>query len=366
MKIKLKEIPIKELYKGFVDNEEEGVIGYNGNLNIRPKYQREFIYNEPQRNQVINTIMNGFPLNVMYWADNTDGTYELLDGQQRTISICSYINGDYSVNHMYYHNLSDSEKRQILEYKLMVYICEGNDKEKLDWFEIINIAGVKLTKQEIRNAIYSGSWLTEAKKYFSKTDCPGQNLSKFYISKSAIRQELLETVIKWISEDKIEDYMSKNQHKSDAKDLWDYFQNVIKWVKSLFDEKFAKNYSQVIENQEWGFLYNKYHTKKYDSVILQNKIKDLIEDEEVEKNKGIIEYIFTGKESSLHLRIFPRSQKERAFSLCGGICAKCKNKFNSIDDMEADHIIPWSKGGKTTEDNLQLLCKSCNRIKSNI
>lgn len=366
MKINLKEIEVRDLYKGFIDNAEEGVFGYDGRLNIRPKYQREFIYKEDQRNQVINTIMKQFPLNVMYWADNMDGTYELLDGQQRTISICSYIKGDYSINYKYFHNLSSSEAKQILDYKLMIYVCEGTDKEKLDWFEIINIAGERLTKQELRNAVYSGTWVTDAKRYFSKTDCPGFNLGKKYISKVAIRQELLETVIKWISNNNIEDYMSKHQHDVNAKELWLYFNNVIEWVKSLFDEKFAENYKDVIKNQEWGFLYNEFHTNTYKSEELKDKVKKLVEDEEVENNKGIIDYIFTGKESKLNIRAFSNKQKERAFSLCKGECAKCKKVFESIDDMEADHITPWSKGGKTIDSNLQMLCKNCNRIKSNI
>lgn len=366
MKIKLIEVPISDLYKGFTDNAEEGVFGYDGRLNIRPKYQREFIYKEDQRNQVINTIMKNFPLNVMYWADNTDGTYELLDGQQRTISICSYIKGDYSINYKYFHNLSDTEKQQILDYKLMIYVCEGNDKEKLDWFEIINIAGEKLTKQELRNAVYSGSWVTDAKRYFAKTDCPGHNLGKKYISKVTIRQELLETVIKWISDNNIEDYMSKHQHDANAEELWIYFEKVIDWVKSIFDEKFAEKYSEAIKNQEWGLLYNKYHKDNYVSSELKSKVKELTEDEDVENKKGIIEYIFTGKESKLNIRAFSKKQKERAFSLCQGKCAKCNKVFESINDMEADHITPWSKGGKTINENLQMLCKSCNRIKSNI
>lgn len=172
MIIELCKIPIREVFEGYVNNDEEGVVGYGGRLNIRPKYQREFIYNDKQRDAVIDTIRKGFPLNVMYWVKSGEDSYELLDGQQRTISFCSYLNGDFSINYQYFHNLTKEEQEQILNYELMIYICEGTDKEKLDWFKIINIAGEKLTDQELRNAIYSGEWVTDAKRYFSKTNCP--------------------------------------------------------------------------------------------------------------------------------------------------------------------------------------------------
>ena len=163
MKIELKEITIREVANGYINNNEEGVVGFGGKLNIRPKYQREFVYKDKQRDSVIETLKKDFPLNVMYWVKNEDDTYEVLDGQQRTISICEYVAGSYSLNSMYFHNLTDVEQNQILYYKLMVYFCEGNDKEKLDWFKTINIAGEKLTDQELRNAIYTGTWLTDAK-----------------------------------------------------------------------------------------------------------------------------------------------------------------------------------------------------------
>ena len=178
MKIELCEIPIKEVVSGYVDNAENGVVAYNGLLNVRPAFQREFIYKDKQRDEVINTIMRGFPLNVMYWVKRDDGHYELLDGQQRTISFCQYFNSEFAINYRYFHNLFEDEKEQFLNYKLMVYICEGTDSEVLDWFKIINIVGEKLTNQELRNAIYTGEWLTDAKKYFSKTSCPAYQLYK--------------------------------------------------------------------------------------------------------------------------------------------------------------------------------------------
>ena len=193
MKIKLHEIPVRDVVAGYVDSAENGVVGYGGKLNIRPAFQREFIYKDKQRDEVVRTIRKNFPLNVMYWVKSDNGNYELLDGQQRTISICQYVNGDFSIDHRAFHNLTDTERKEILEYPLMIYICEGTDKEKLDWFKIINIAGEQLTAQELRNAIYTGEWLTEAKKYFSKSQCPAYQIAGDYLSGSAIRQNYLET-----------------------------------------------------------------------------------------------------------------------------------------------------------------------------
>jgi len=172
MLIELKQISIKELTTGYQDNNENGVIGYSGKLDIRPPYQREFIYKDKQRAAVIDSITKDYPLNVMYWAVREDGNFEVIDGQQRTISICQFIEGDFAFNDRYFHNLQINEKEQLLNYKLMVYFCSGTDSEKLEWFKTINIAGEQLTDQELRNAVYSGSWVSDAKRYFSKTGCP--------------------------------------------------------------------------------------------------------------------------------------------------------------------------------------------------
>src|SRR5690348_9783624 len=172
MKIELKEITVRELTADYEDNEEGGVVGYGGELDIRPAYQREFIYKDKQRDAVIDTITRDFPLNVMYWAVREQGGYEIIDGQQRTISVCQYIEGDFSFHGRYFHNLQSDEQEAILNYPLMVYTCSGTDSEKLEWFKTINIAGEELTDQELRNAVYSGSWASDAKRYFSKTACP--------------------------------------------------------------------------------------------------------------------------------------------------------------------------------------------------
>ena len=176
MKIELHKITVRELTDGFEDNNENGVRAYGGKLDVRPPFQREFVYKEKQRDAVIDTLTQGFPLNVMYWATREDGTFEIIDGQQRTISICQYVNGDFAFNFRYFHNLQPDEQAQILDYELQVYICSGTDSEKLKWFKTINIAGEELTDQELRNAVYAGSWVSDAKRYFSKNGAPASKI----------------------------------------------------------------------------------------------------------------------------------------------------------------------------------------------
>lgn len=364
MKIELHEIPVREVVNGYVDSEENGVVGYGGKLNIRPAFQREFIYKDKQRDEVIRTVRKNFPLNVMYWVKNDDDGFELLDGQQRTISICQYVNGDFSIDHLAFHNLTSDEQEQILNYPLMIYICEGTDKEKLDWFKIINIAGEQLTNQELRNAIYTGEWLTEAKKYFSKTMCPAYQIAGDYMKGAAIRQDYLETVLKWISDRDgmmIEDYMSKHQHDTNCSELWLYFQSVINWVKVTFPNLRKK----LMRGLDWGIFYNKYGNNSYDPKELEKCIVKLIDDEDVTNQKGIYEYLLDGDEKHLNIRTFTNKMARTAYERQKGICPKCGGHFN-IEEMQADHIKPWSKGGKTIAENCQMLCAKCNREKSNI
>lgn len=365
MKIELHEITVREVTEGFKDSAENGVIGYGGKLNIRPAFQREFVYSGKQRDEVINTVKKGFPLNVMYWVKSKDGNYELLDGQQRTLSICQYVNGDFSLNSMYFHNLTQTEKDQILNYKLMIYICEGNDKEKLDWFETINIAGEELTDQELRNAIYTGPFISDAKRYFSKTGCAAYQIAGDYLSGSAIRQDYLETAIGWIAardgyktEKPIDDYISEHQDKN-ANELWLYFQQVISWVKVVFP-----TYRKEMKGLPWGIFFNKYGQNSYDSNELEARIKVLMEDEEVTSNKGIYEYLLSGSEKTLSLRAFPDKIKRAVYEKQNGKCAFCGNSF-PIERMQGDHIIAWSNGGTTVIENCQMLCAQCNGTKSN-
>ncbi len=360
MKIDLKEITVGEVVEGYVDNAEEGVVGYGGKLNIRPKFQREFVYDDKKRNAVIDTIRKEFPLNVMYWTKNEDGTFEVLDGQQRTISFCQYVKGDFSIDNRAFHNLTRTDKEQILNYKLMIYFCEGNENEKLDWFRIINIAGEKLTDQELRNAVYTGPWLSDAKLKFSKSNCAAYLLAKDYVNGSPIRQEILQTAIGWISGGEIEKYMSIHQHDPNANALWAYFLRVIDWVKNTFP-----TYRREMKGIDWASLYDEFKDKLLDTAKLEQEIQALMMDDDVTSQKGIYPYVLTRNEKFLNIRAFTDNQKRAAYERQKGFCSKCGDHFE-LKGMEADHITPWSKGGKTNPENCQMLCLDCNRRKSDI
>ena len=359
MEISLKEITIRELIEGYKDNGVEGVRGYNDKLDIRPPYQREFIYKDKQRDAVITTIVQNFPLNVMYWADRGDGTFEVIDGQQRTISICQYVTGQFAYMFRYFHNLTEDEKEQILNYRLMVYVCNGSDSEKLKWFQTINIAGEKLTEQELRNAVYSGSWVSDAKRYFSKIDCVAYKIGKDFVSGSPIRQDYLETAISWISEGNIEVYMANHQHDANALVLWRYFQDVITWAENTFTRKHKK----IINSVPWGLYYNRYKDIVLDAKAIEQEASRLLLDDDVTKKSGIYPYILTRNEKHLSIRTFSDAQKLSTYERQQGVCPLCGNKFG-MEEMEADHITPWSQGGKTTIENCQMLCRECNRRKS--
>lgn len=361
MKIVLHTIQIRDVIDGYQDSAEEGVVAYGGNLDIRPKYQREFVYSGKQRDAVLETIKQNFPLNVMYWMVRDDGGFEMLDGQQRTISIGQYVNGDFSLDNRFFHNLTAEEQNQILDYKLMIYHCEGTDKERLDWFRTINIAGEKLTDQELRNAVYTGPWLSDAKLKFSKTNCAAYLLANdggSLVKGSPIRQEYLETALSWINNGEVADYMAKHQHDKSADELWRYFQAVIEWVRKTFT-----SYRHEMASVNWGELYNQFKGKKLNAVKLEKEIARLMQDEDVTKKSGIYPYILTGEEKHLSIRAFNDKMKREAYERQKGICIKCGEHFE-LEEMEADHIKPWHEGGKTLAENCQMLCKQDNRTKS--
>ncbi len=365
MKITLHTIPIREIVEGFENNDEQGVVGYGGRLNIRPAYQREFVYNDKQQREVINSIFKGFPLNVMYWVKSGDDTYELLDGQQRTLSICSFWSGDFFVDldgtTKGFDNLTASQMNQLLDYPLQVYICEdGTDQEQLDWFRIINIAGERLTQQELRNAVYTGPWITSAKKRFSKTGCVAYKLAEKYMNGSPIRQDYLETVLSWISHGDIEPYMATHQHDANDDREWQYFQLVINWVKVNFTV-----YRKEMKGIDWGVLYNRFKDNYYNATDLEDRIKQLMMDDDVTNKKGIYDYVLSGDERKLNIRAFTPRMKREAYERQQGICCKCGKHF-TLEEMEGDHITPWSQGGRTTALNCQMLCRPCNRTKSDM
>lgn len=355
---------------GYLDNDEEWVLGYGGLLNIRPKYQREFVYEMKQQQEVIYSICKNFPLNVMYWIKNNDGTFELLDGQQRTLSICRFVEGKiYIVEdgqiRYFEGGLTSEERENFLDYELTIYFCEWwSEREILDWFRIINVAWEKLTDQELLNAVYTWPWLTDAKKYFSKTKCVAYQKWEKYIKWSPIRQEYLEKVLKWISNDNITDYMAQHQKDANASELWQYFQNVINWVENIFPKYFSD-----MKWIEWGFLYNNYKNNNYNAVEMTEKVEKLRLDDDITKYSGIYEYLLGGNEKLLSIRSFTLSQKIQKYSEQNGICANKKDciyngKKLEISEMEADHITPWHLWWKTILENCQMLCKNCNRKKS--
>ncbi len=365
MNIEEVKIPVRKVFAGYVDSDEQGVKGYGGKLNIRPAYQREFVYNAKQREAVINTVRHGFPLNVMYWVRNDDGGFEMLDGQQRTLSICQYINGDFSMRHQYFGNLTVEEREQILDYPLTIYICEGDERERLDWFEVVNTAGEQLNAQERRNAQYTGTWLYDAKRHFSKSGCAAVALADKYMNGSAIRQDYFETALGWIADrdgGDLLDYMAAHQHDADCADLWNYFDSVIKWAKATFPVMRMK----LMKGLPWGIYYNRHGGKTFDPVALEAQIAQLLRDDEdvgdITNQRGIYEYLLDGDERHLSIRAFSSKMARTAYERQNGICAVCGKHFE-FEEMQGDHIVPWSKGGHTVASNCQMLCAKCNLIK---
>lgn len=373
MKIKLQNIKVREVINGYKDDGENGVVGYGGKLNIRPAFQREFIYGEKERDAVIKTLRQGFPLNTMYWSIDPDGNYELMDGQQRTVSFCQYVTEIIPIrfddgHELAFTSLTIDQQDQILDYELSVYVCDGAPSEKLAWFRTINIAGKPLTDQELLNAMHTGPWLIDAKRWFSKSSAPAvQDGRDKLVTGSSIRQEILETALKWISKGNIEDYMNHHKDDDDAQELWQYWQTVFDWVKRVFPNQDSSR-AKLMKGLEWGKFYNEHKDDKLNAQGLEKQIVALIDDDEVENKKSIYEYLLTGNENILSLRGFDEKIKIKKYSEQKGICvakkAICGNAHFEYDEMEADHIIPWSKKGKTVYENCQMLCRQDNRTKS--
>lgn len=371
MKIEPKQIKVREVFENYADNGDDGVFAYGGKLAIRPPYQREFIYNQEQAEAVIHTVLRGYPLNVMYWVSVGNGQYEVLDGQQRTLSVMRYLKHQFSIilegQKYYWDALPDDKYNAIMNYDFMIYICEGEESEKLEWFKIVNIAGEKLTDQELRNSVYTGEWLSDAKRYFSKRNCAAKGLSDRYITGDPNRQELLEKALKGICEyqgiKNITEYMALHKSDTDANELWQYFQDVIYWVQKIYPKYYAE-----MKGLDWCHLYNEYHNRSYNSTIMCKEVQHLYEDEDIQKTKGIYEYLLCRDidpfaERLLQIRAFDKRDKMLAYQKQNEKCAICGQHF-AFEEMEGDHIKPWSKGGHTTSDNCQMLCKDCNAKKT--
>ncbi|MCY4001077.1 MAG: DUF262 domain-containing protein [Bacteroidetes bacterium] len=368
MKITPLDITVRELTKDYKDDSEGGVTGYSGRLNIRPPYQREFVYKEAQRNAVIDTVSKGYPLNVMYWAVRPDGIYEVIDGQQRTISIAQFVTNDFSMKELFnrnerrkFHALQKDEREKILNYPLLVYACEGSDSDRLNWFDRINTVGEPLKKQELRNAIYYGPWLEEAKKRFSRIPCPATDIGKDYVLGSANRHDFLERAIQWFNNGDIDEYMNENVGKDgddNAEELLEHFESVISWVNKIFPA-----YRKEMKGVDWGSLYRKYRDVNIDPETAESKISELMQCREITKRRGIYSFVFSLDPADLHLRLFTDQQKRIAYEKQQGKCAISDKKCD-IKDMQADHKQPWSEGGLTEQKNCQMVSISEHRKKT--
>ena len=314
----------------------------------------------------------------MYWSKVGEDHYELMDGQQRTISICRYAAAKdpknlrsyeqcFSVDNFHFVNLQPDKQRDILDCPLDICVCDGTPSEILAWFKVINIAGKVLSPQELRNTSYTGPWLSDAKLYFSKPNCTAYKIGKDYMSGSPIRQEYLETAIKWIAarddftgQDTIEQYMALHQNDENANVIRMYFRRVIDWVQMTFPVK-----RKEMQKVEWGLLYNSFKDAELDPNALESEIKKLMMDDDVTDKKGVYSYVLTRDEKHLNIRAFTPNQKREAYERQGGVCSMCGEHFE-IEKMHADHITPWSKGGKTISENCEMLCRDCNLKKGNI
>lgn len=385
MEIKRVSIKIVDLCDGYKNDSEEdierGVYAYHGKLCVRPAFQRMFVYDKKQENAVIDTALKGFPLNIMYWVDNGDGTYDCLDGQQRTISLCNFVDGISSFQapwlkdnaRIYIHTLKRIDPdlyAKFMNYELEVYICRGTKAEQMEWFKTINIAGEELYPQELRNASYVSKWLTDAKRYFSKANasstakCPAERLGGQYTNKNANRQEILEQVISWRIGSKedvdICNYMEAHINDKDASDLWNYFNNVINWITTVFYETYDKGMATV----NWGKLYNDYHTEDFDADEISEKFNELMmykatKELDISVAK-ICEYCITRDETLLKHREFNEAQKTTMYNQQRGICPDCGKHYLKAE-MHAHHIVPWYNGGVTELANGVMLCEECHR-----
>lgn len=390
-------ITIKDLVGGYQDSGEKGVVAYGGKLNIRPAYQRAFVYNPDDRDRVMLSVYNNMPLNSMYWAVNPDGSFEVIDGQQRLISICQFITNDdgngnpvaidfNGRNTQTFEGLSAEKQKEILDYRLQVYVCEGSDDEKLDWFHTINIAGKQMTDQELLNANYTGKWLTSAKHFFSKRHNNEAINMSYYdnddrktllslsadkvlgdmggLGEKANRQLLLELALKWrinaeTSEyPQVKDYMSKHRFDDDANELIQYFTNAINWVKQTFNV-----YRSDMKGLEWGILYNKYKEKNINPIEIEKELKRLYDLYEVDpdglKKKGFYEYCLSGDRTLIWHRAFSDRQQKQAYDHQKGKCARCGRAF-ALKELEGHHKKAFADGGETIIENCLMLCKNCH------
>ena len=375
---------IDDICKGFTYDKDrgKGLYGMNGKLIIQPEYQRNYIYDKGGRDKkVISSLLKGYPIGLIYFVKTSNGQYEVLDGQQRITSIGRYIKETYPFaledsngNPKYFHSLSSEEQDFLLKTKLTVYVCEGTSNEIEEWFKTINIAGVPLNQQEIRNSVYHGSFVNKAREVFSNSNNSNMMKWKTYLKGDENRQEILETALKWVSKNNVEEYMAQHRNDDNITQLQNHFDGVIDWIGSIFDYT-----GKEVCGLPWGDYYDKYHNNFYDKDEVTREVNRLLKDEAVTSKKGIFEYILGGEKDPklLRIRLFPDSikrtvyqrqtdeAKKKGTSNCPLCTLEGKNTIYKIKEMDADHVTAWSKGGNTDISNCQLLCKTHNRAKGN-
>ena len=386
MKATLKtDITIKDICRGFVYNELEGrgLFGLSGKLTIQPEYQRNYFYADGKKDvAVIDSILKGYPIGLIYFTQVNENNLEVLDGQQRITSIGRYVTNKFAVKdengmEQYFSGIATDKQKKIAETKLLIYQCEGNETEIKEWFKTINIAGVPLNQQELLNAVYSGSFVTHSKEEFSNSQ--NANIQKWsaYIKGNANRQDFLERALHWVSKGNIDDYMSRHRYDQNIAELKTYFNSVIDWGSGVFNE-----IEKEMRDLEWGRLYEQYHKIAYNPDEVSKKVQKLYSDPYVKNRKGIFEYILGGGVDTklLDVRVFDEaikksvyaSQTKTAKAQGQSNCPLCaighdanQNKMWGFNEMDADHVTAWSKGGLTSAKNCQMLCKTHNRTKGN-
>jgi HNH endonuclease len=379
------DITVDEICKGFVYNELEGkgLFGLSGKLTIQPEYQRNYIYADGKKDvAVIESILKGYPLGLIYFNQIGDEQYEVLDGQQRITSIGRFVKNKFAIKdengmEQYFDSLADNIKQKISETKLLIYICQGEEKEIKEWFKTINIAGVSLNEQELLNAVYSGKFVTLAKEEFSNSQ--NANIQKWssYVRGTVNRQDFLATALAWVSKGDVSEYMAIHRQDDNINELKNYFTTVIDWASNTF-----MTVEKEMQGLEWGRLYETYGKTANDPAKLHEKVTALYADPYVKNRKGIFEYVLGGEtdKTLLDIRIFDEATKRATYKTQteeakqAGIsnCPLCavgdnanKTKLWELKEMEADHVSPWSKGGATSKENCEMLCKSHNRSKGN-
>lgn len=379
------EITIADICKGFVYNELEGkgLFGLDGTLTIQPEYQRNYIYADGKRDvAVIDSILKGYPLGIIYFNKVGDNKFEVLDGQQRITSFGRYVTGKFAINDengmpQYFSGLAVDKQEKIMKTEMLIYICEGEESEIKEWFKTINIAGVPLKEQELLNAVYSGPFVTKAKEEFSNTQNANVQKWSAYITGAVNRQDFLHTAIDWVSGGNIGDYMSQHRYDDNINELKTYFTSVIDWISATFN---------MVEKEmcglEWGRLYEKYHKQAYSTDKIAERVKELYGDPYVKSRKGVFEYILGGEQDTrlLDVRVFDEATKRSVYAIQTkkaelkghSNCPLCaigdnanKSRIWKIAEMDADHVSAWSKGGATDASNCELLCQTHNRAKGN-